>query len=216
MSHIGILVPTLGRPGSLRRAADNAHRATESLHDVVFVVEPGDTASYEAAEATGERVLVNLYDPSYSNSLQTAYEQTDHPFFIGANDDFDFQPGWDVEALKVMRSAPNIRVVGLHDGNPACDFSTISLIDRRYIVEQSGVADMPNRVNYPYKHNYVDTEFFYTAVSRKVFRPAPNAVVRHMHPDWGLSNMDATYAKSQSSKSEDGHTFNERAHLWAT
>lgn len=212
---IGIYVPTLGRPHKLQALVDNIHQATRTPHGIVFVTERDDPESLRAALATGANAIVNRYEPSYSNALQTAYETFNHPYFVGANDDFDFQPGWDVEALSVMR-APGVMVVGIDDGGPSCDYSTISLIDRRYIDEQSGVADMPRRVNYPYKHNYADTEFFHTAVSRGVFKAATRSVIKHRHPDFGGVDLDDTYRKSQASLSEDGATFNSRAHLWAT
>ncbi len=215
MSVLGVYLPTWGRPHALKRVADNVAAATVTPYTLIFACECNDEDSIEEGRKWG-RVVVNHDTPSYSNSLQVAYEEDDSPFFIGANDDFDFKPGWDTAALKEMRAMPWIRVVGIYDGNPSCDFSTISLIDRRYIEEQSGVIDMPNRVNYPYKHNYVDTEFHATAVARKVFRPCRDSVIVHRHPDWGYAEIDDTYRKSQASLSEDGHTFNSRAHLWTS
>jgi hypothetical protein len=212
MTEIGIYVPTLGRPHALQRVADNIHANTETPHEIVFVTEPHDRESYDAAAATGETVVENRYEPSYSNALQTAYELFDHRFFIGANDDFDFQPGWDTAALEAM--IDGVHVVGLNDGSPGCQFTTISLVRRSYIEQQSGVIDMPNRVNFPYAHNYVDTEFYCTAVHRGVFKAAPDSRVHHKHPDWGHAADDATYRKSRASLGEDAATFQARSHLW--
>lgn len=209
-------MPTLGRPASLQRVVDNIAEVTTTPYRIVFVCECDDPASYEAAEATGAAVLYNQGDPSYANSLQTAYENDDSPLFVAANDDFNFRPGWDTESLAVMRSEPWVRVVGLNDGNPSCNFSTIALVDRRYIVEQSGVIDMPGRVFYPYKHNYVDTEFFCTAVKRGVFKPAREALIVHHHPDFGFCAYDQTYMKSRASFSQDAAKFESRRHLWTT
>lgn len=212
---IGVYTPSLGRPHALQRLADNVAATTSLPYRLVFVTESHDPASYAAARLTRADVIVNPHAPSYSNSLQAAYETFDDPYFIGANDDFDFQPGWDVEAMRIMDSS-TAQVVGIHDGSPQCGFTTISLIDRRYIVEQSGVIDIPNRVNYPYQHNYVDTEFYFTAVKRGVFARAPESVILHKHPDWGHASDDATYAKSRASLSSDATTFASRTHLWQT
>lgn len=211
---LGIYVPTLGRPHVLQRVVDNITATTVTPHTVVFVTEKHDPESFAAAEATGATVIENAYEPSYSNALQTAYEQVPTKFFVGANDDFDFQAGWDSAALMAWQQ-PGIHVVGLNDGSPNCHFTTISLVERRYIEEQSGVIDMPNRVNYPYKHNYVDTEFFLTAVKRGVFTAAPSSMVLHRHPDFGHATIDDTYRKSQASSIEDGETFASRRHLFA-
>lgn len=211
---IGVYVPTLGRPERLQQVADNIHAATSIRHRIIFVVEDHDVASLEAGRLTGERTLVNHDEPSYSNALQTAYEDDDCPYFIGGNDDFDFSVGWDVAAMQVM-SQPGVQVVGIYDGNPSCEYSTISLVDRKYIEEQSGVIDMPGRVNYPYKHNYVDTEFFLTARKRGVFAKAPESIIIHRHPDFGHGSLDRTYMKSRNSMGQDAETFQSRAHLWA-
>jgi hypothetical protein len=211
---IGIYVPTLGRPHVLQRLVNNIHASTTLPHRIIFVVEPHDEESLNAAWQTGELVSINEGSPSYSNSLQTAYDLDNSDYFIGANDDFDFFPNWDTEAMKVMGNG--VMVVGIHDGSPQCGFSTISLVDRRYIGTMSGVIDIPNRVNYPYRHNYVDTEFHATAVKRGVFAPAPNSVILHKHPDWGHAEDDETYRKSQATMSLDATTFASRTHLWQT
>ena len=210
---IGIYCPTLGRPHALKRVADNIRAATTYPHTLIFACEAHDDPSIAEARLWG-RVVVNHDEPSYSNSLQAAYESDDSRWFVGANDDFDFQPGWDTAALAVMNE-PGVLVVGIHDGNPACNFSTISLVDRLYIEEQSGVVDMPGRVNYPYRHNYVDTEFYCTAVHRGVFKAAPESRIMHMHPDFGHARYDKTYMKSRSSFGQDAETFESRRHLWA-
>jgi hypothetical protein len=211
---IGVYVPTLGRPGFLQRLVDNIATVTVTPYQVVFVVEKHDAESREAAEATGATVLVNPYEPSYSNAIQYAYEQVETPFLIGANDDFDFQLGWDTAALAAWQQ-PGISVVGIHDGYHGCRFSTISLVERNYIATQSGVIDIPNRVLYPYKHNYVDTEFFLTAIKRGVFTAARTAVILHRHPDFGHAVMDDTYRKSQADIPVDAATFESRIHLFS-
>jgi hypothetical protein len=210
----GIYCPTLGRPHALQRLADNVAATTTAEYRLVFVTEAHDPASYDAARLTGADVIVNPHAASYSNSLQAAYETFDDPHFIGANDDFDFQPGWDVEALKVMGGG--VQVVGIHDGSPSCQFTTISLVDRSYIEVHSGVIGMQNRVNYPYLHNYVDTEFHATAVHRGVFAPAPLSRIHHKHPDFGFAEQDDTYRKSAATSSQDAVTFQSRRHLWTT
>lgn len=212
---IGVYVPTLGRPHVLQRLVDNIAGATVTPCEIVLVTEAHDPESQVAAAATGATVLVNKYaPPSYSNSIQTAYERDDAPYFICANDDFDFQPGWDTAALEAMQDS-SVHVVGIHDGYAGCRYSTICLVDRRYIVALSGVIGIPNRVQYPYLHNYVDTEFYFTAVKRGVFRACPASVILHRHPDFGHAEPDDTYRKSQATAAVDAETFAARAHLWA-
>lgn len=210
---IGIYVPSFGRAKKLREVAEHIRANTEVPHRIVFACEQSDQESIDEARRWGDLTVVNHDEPSYSNSLQVAYETDDCPFFIGANDDFDFQPLWDVEALTVM-AEPGIQVVGIHDGNPSCNFSTIALVDRNYIEVHSGVIDMERRVNYPYRHNYVDTEFYCTAVHRGVFAPATKARIVHRHPDFGHGQYDKTYNKNRAMFSQDAETFESRRHLW--
>lgn len=209
---IGIYCPTLGRPDAPQKLVTSVAAATVFPHRVVFVVEDHDPVQFDAALATGCLTLVNDYEPSYSNSIQTAFEQLPSEYFIAANDDFDFQPGWDTEALAAM--ADGIDVVGVHDGSPGCRFTTISLVRRSYVLERSGVIDMPGRVFYPYRHNFADDEFHGTATAHGVFTAAPSSVVLHRHPDFGLAAEDATYQKSRAQFGADAATFGSRRHLW--
>lgn len=209
---IGIYVPTLGRPSSLQRLVDNVAAVTALSYRVWFVCEATDPESIRAGKQTGARTIVNTGGPCYSDAIQTAFDQDDARLFIAANDDFDFQPGWDTEAVNAMTG--EAQVVGLNDGAPGCGFSTIALVRRGYILDRSGVVDMPARVFYPYRHNYVDTEFHATAVSRGVFVAAPDATILHKHPDWGYATRDATYLRGQATLHEDARVFESRRHLW--
>ena len=110
---------------------------------------------------------------------------------------------------------PGASVVALNDGSGTPNrMQTIALVRREYIKRESGVIDMPNRVFYPYRHNYVDTEFYCTALARGALVECPDSVVVHRHPDWGHAQDDATYQRGQETLSEDRETFSARAHLW--
>lgn len=211
MTTIGLYIPTLGRAHRLEALLENVTASTSVEHTVIFVREEWDILTQAACDWLGCRVLVNRWDPSYSNSLQTAYEDATDEFFVAANDDFEFTRGWDENALAAIEGYD---VVGLHDGNPGTRFSTISLNRRSYIETLSGVIDIPNRVQYPYRHNYGDTEFYFTAVHRGVFTTCPDSLVVHVHPDFGLGAVDDTYMKSRATVEDDYLTFLSRAHLW--
>ena len=206
---IGLYFPTLGRSGVLGRVAENADSATKTEHTIVFVVEPDDEASRDAAVATGQLTLVNAHERSYAGAFQTAYEATSDEFFLMGNDDFDFQPGWDVPALAAMENAD---MVGINDSGSGCN--AIMLIRRSYIEEQSGVIDMPNQVLFPYQHNYCDTELRETAIARGRFVSCPESVIVHLHPDFGKAELDETYQKSRATFNADAAMYSSRKHLW--
>jgi glycosyltransferase involved in cell wall biosynthesis len=210
---IDVLVPTYGRPDSLQRLFDNVRETSDDVQ-VTFIVERDDDASYEAArEIVDAIVLVNAAEPSYSNALQHGYRRTLEKFFIAGNDDFDFQPGWDKAALELLAD-PDIDVVGVDDGDPNTKYSTIAVVRRSYIEQRSGCIGYPGRVFYPYQHNFVDTEFFHTAVARGVFCPCPQSKIFHLHPDFGHATDDATYQKGRKSFADDAGTFQARRWLW--
>ena len=206
---IGVFIPTLGRPHALQRAADNVHLATKTPHTIVFVVDPDDGESRDAAVATGELTLVYNHEPCFAGKLQTAYEATTDEFILAGNDDFDFQQGWDTIALDAMNG---VDVVGIFDGRGT---DATMFIRRSYIDEIGGVIDMPpGRLYYPYSHNFCDTEFRETATTRGRYKSCPESVILHMHPDFGLAELDETYKKSRATFNADAAIFISRRYLW--
>lgn len=213
---IGVYCPTRGRPDSLHRFVENLRQVSRTPVDPVFVVERFDVESRDAGLAAGAVVCFNRFEPSYSNAIQSAFDSFTHRLFLYANDDFEFTPGWDTQALAVMNTpGSGVSVVGISDGaSLRCD--TIHLIRRSYIEQRGGTVDMgPGRVLFPYRHNYVDTEFHHTAVKRGVYRAAPLSVINHRHPDFGFAADDDTYRRNRLSIGVDAETFRSREHLWA-
>ena len=214
---LGIYLPTYNRPHKLKPVADNIKKATKSKYRLYFGIEPDDKKSQEEAEKWGLNYVINQYTPSYSNALQSLYEATDEDIFFWANDDFLFLDEWDVKPLEMLDDNPNVMVLGVHDGNPKTSFRTISFIRRKYIEEQSGVIDIPNRVLYPYHHNFVDDELTNTAIARGVWDACPTLCIQHQHPSFtwlGEFPTDSTYKKNDKHFAKDAETYNSRMHLW--
>jgi glycosyltransferase involved in cell wall biosynthesis len=215
---LGVLIPTFGRPDKLQQIADNLKETTSGEYELYWCVEPFDKDTIKAAKKTGAKVILNTDEPRYSNALQAGYEATDEPIFIGGNDDFLFLKDWDKEPMRLMKENKSICVLGVHDGNPNTRFSTISLVRRSYIEEQSGVIDMPNRVVYPYFHNYVDDELTNTAKKRGVWAYCATPCIHHQHHSFtwlGDFPHDKTYAKNDANFAKDTETYYSRVHLWS-
>lgn len=211
---IGIIIPTYHRPHALERAMKNADENTHSLHTIYFVVEPDDWDSIWEIERIGGNIILSYYPGSHTGAANTAYEMTEEPFFIIANDDFNFHKDWDVPALKAMED-PKVGAVGLNDGSGSGVFTAITLVRRAYIEKHSGVMDVPNILYYPkYNHNYVDTEFSNTAKKRGMWAVCPESIVEHMHWSFNKANKDATYEKSSGTASADGILYESRKHLF--
>lgn len=214
MKRLAIFLPTYKRPDSLQKVASNLEKATIEPFTLYFGLEKDDKLGIEAAKATGHEVVINKYAPGYANTIQTIYEKSREPFFIHANDDFLFMPDWPKVPL-AMFEREDLMVVGLRQTEGDQHGSAISMIRRKYIEEQSGVVDMPNRVFYPYHHNYVDTEFTRTAQHRGVWAFCSELVIVHQHPGFVGTKKDATHLKNDETAEKDKQTFERRLHLFS-
>ena len=214
MNTLAILLPTYKRPHALQRVATNIEETTKNPFTLYFGCEPDDVESIEAAKATGHQVVLNRERMGYSDTIQACYEASTEPILFHANDDFLFLPNWD-EVPVAMFETDWVQVVGVKQSEADTQMSAICLMRRKYIEEQSGVIDMPNRVFYPYHHNYQDTEFTQTAQKRNVWAGCDKPCILHQHPGIIGGEKDETYKKNDATFSLDEATFNSRKHLWA-
>lgn len=211
---IGIYIPTFHRPHKLLDVAKNVHEKTHDQHHLVFVVEPDDIETIEKVKEIGEELLISKHPGNHTGAANTAYEELKDPFFIIANDDFNFHQDWDVPVLKMFEENPVLGVIGVDDGSHQ-GFTTITVVRRAYIEQYSGCMDIPNTLYFPgYNHNYVDTEFSATAMKRGMFAACPASMVEHMHWAFGKGTMDETYDKSNKTAPKDAETFGMRQQLW--
>jgi hypothetical protein len=212
---VGIYLPTYKRPHKLEEVARNIEQTTKNPFHLYFGLEPDDSAGIEAALKTGHSVVINKYgsDAGYPNTIQTIYEQATEPFFIHANDDFVFQPDWDVAPL-AMFDTPTVMVVGMKQNEEDSQGSAISMVRRSYIEERSGVVDMPNRVFYPYPHHYCDTEFTATAQKRGVWAFCGAYGINHMNPGFTGEQKDETYKKNDETSEKAAAIYRERLNLF--
>lgn len=209
---IGIVIPTYKRPHAIKRAHDNAHENTETPHKIYFVIEPEEWGSYNVIKENNYNLIISKYPGNHTGAANTAYEETHEPFFIIANDDFNFHKGWDTIALAKMTDG--IGVVGLNDGSSGSR-TAITLVRRDYIKNYSGSMDTINTLYYPgYNHNYVDTEFSATAKKRGMWAESDDAIVEHLHWAFNKAVMDDTYAKSNATSPTDANLYASRSHLW--
>lgn len=210
---LSIWLPTYKRPRKLAEVAKNIEATTKNSFVLYFGVEPNDKESYEAALATGHKVVINQGAMGYANTIQTCYESSKEPFWMHANDDFEFLPNWDEHPIS-MFERKDLMVVGVPQNEADKTYSAICFGRRTYISEMSGVIDMPNRVFYPYGHNYIDTEFTRTAQARGVWASSDKNGIVHNHPGFTGADKDETYKKNDATAGDDQRTFESREHLW--
>lgn len=213
MNKLAIWLPTYKRPHAIAGVAKNIEDTTHNTFTLYFGLEPDDTEGIKVAKATGHHVVINKYDMGYSNTIQSMYEKSIEPFWVHANDDFEFFPRWD-EAPIEMFAVIGVKVVGVPQRVEDTDCSAVCFGRRSYIDEDSGVIDMPKRVFYPYHHNYQDTEFTQTAQKRGVWAKSLFPCINHKHPGFTGEEKDDTYKKNDATAGKDQETFESRKHLW--
>lgn len=214
MAKLGIFCPTYKRPQALKALAANIAATTKTSYNLYFGLEPTDGEGFTAAKATGHRVVINNGKQGYSNTIQSIYHSSKEPLIIHINDDFEFLPNWD-EVPVSMFDTDWVQVVGVRQNEADKQMSAVFMFRRKYIEEQSGVIDMPNRVFYPYNHNYQDTEFTQTAQKRGVWAGCDSLGIIHQHPMLtGIGDKDETYRMNDATSHLDEQTFNSRKHLW--
>jgi hypothetical protein len=221
MTSLLVGIPTLGRPGRAAAVAESA-RASVTGHDlrILFLCNTGDNETIAACRATGEDVEVVPWRPGkadWARKLNLAYDRMGEEWLLLGADDLRFHDGWFDKCLAAAARS-DACVVGTNDlGNArvvAGHHSTHPLVHRDYI-GCGGVIDDPSRLlPEVYGHWFVDDEFVRTAQARGTYAHAFEAIVEHLHPNWGKSEDDATYRRGQATIARDQALFESRRGLW--
>ena len=211
-----IIIPTLGRPHRVGPLLENIIEATPEDHRVLFMVTETDHATQAAVVGSvGEMAAVRPYrHGDYAKKINSAYHGSREPYLFTGADDLFFHPGWLTKALDKM--TPGIGVVGTNDlANRRTvdgDHSTHSLVSREYA--DRGLADGGSGILWEgYVHNFVDDELIATAKHRAAYAKS-DAIVEHMHPNWGTAPHDTTYDVGRKSFTRDRQLYKQRQRLW--
>lgn len=213
MRRLVLLIPVLRRPHRVAPLVASIARATPHPHRVLFVADPGDTEEIAAVQESGAGLLI--HGGGYAAKIHAGVQATTEPLiFLGA-DDLDFHPGWFEAASAHLEGS--IRVVGVNDlGHRRVrggHHATYFLVDRRYVAD--GTADEPGRLMHEgYHHLFVDDEFVGTAKKRGAIAFATDAIVEHLHPDFGRAPDDETYRLGRARFAADRRLYRRRKALW--
>jgi hypothetical protein len=214
-----VLIPSYGRPDSVKRVVADLDAAKKGVEFNAYVIaEADDEDTHRACGEASAWLIVNDRARSYAGAVNTAFAATSEPFLFLAADDLHFTDGWLDRLIEVASTNETLHVFGTNDlGNPdvlAGTHATHYLLRRRYI-EAVGGSDEPGVVLHEgYRHNYTDTELVESAKARGVFAPVLDSVVEHLHPCWGKASWDETYQKMLAGNDADAQLFAERRHLW--
>jgi len=205
-----ILVPSLNRPHRLRDAVANIHENTPEEHFILFCV--SDDESKTILDELDEWYLddSDCEDHRYVTRMNKliAYLDDAKTVFFGSDDVIHHQ-GWLTKALLVMDQGPSVVVV-----NDTCNPNGTQAVVRREYLERA-VFDAPGLAFHPgYRHNFADTEMFFTASRQGEYARALDSVVEHLHPHFGKPRRlgwDETYANAQKGWDEDVKLWEQRA-----
>lgn len=216
---IDILIPVLGRPTNAAKVTQSIHEHTKVPHTTIFLCSRDDHAQIEACRQTNA-VTWLVDDDRYSKKINAGVKvdlggEPSEFVFLGA-DDLEFHDGWDDAALHRYHETGK-PVIGTNDlGNPtviAGKHATHSLVHRSYLPR--GTIDEPDKLLHEgYDHNFCDTEFIETAMSRDAFVFAFDSHVEHLHPFWKKGPTDVIYKRGARHYHRDAALFRKRRRLW--
>lgn len=218
---IDILIPVLNRPHRAEPLVQNIAHTTKAKHHILFICSKGDVAEIDACRATGEDVMVVPWEAGpadFAKKINIGFRSCEGEYAQVGADDLRFHRGWDREALRVAKRY-TASVIGTNDlHNPRVkrgSHSTHPFIPREYVnYWDSGTFDDTGTIFCElYDHQYVDDELVQTAILRRAWVYAQDALVEHLHPYFGGSEMDPTYEKAVRRAREDHRLYTQRLRL---
>jgi hypothetical protein len=219
---LAILVPVLGRPSRVTPFLD-AVESTVPGSRVLFLADQGDAdeiAVIQAEQMSRGGMMVELAEcfdgEGYAAKINRGVRLTSESVLFLAADDLEPLKGWLREARLPMVEG-DAEVVGLNDLIPRrrhrAEHATHFLMSRAY-AELPAIDGSEGPMFTGYGHEKVDDELIATARARGAYAYAPDAHVKHLHPDIGTAEWDETYEKGRATRVTDRELFYEREHLW--
>jgi hypothetical protein len=208
MPQVSVIIPLM-RPHRIAPVVASIQESTEDYEIIVV-------ATGECADAARDLPVILLEDDggTWPVRINRGYLATTAPSFVTGADDLDFRPGWFEAVQQTMSTLPDgggvIALNDLYNSN-----GVHFVIQREYIESFGGYKDAPGIVVFPgFKHQYSDDAIRLTAQNRGRFAYCNEAIVEHLHPGAGKSEMDATYALGESTGAYDQIVFRDNSELW--
>lgn len=214
-----IVVPVLNRPHQVERMMVDVDAATPSPYRLLFVADQADGYELRALRhLDADHLVVAKERRSYACKVNDGIRASVERLIFMAADDVHFHAGWLDTAWELIRTRPDVEVVGTNDGgiNPRVatgETSVHTLLTREYA--QRGSIDDPAVVLHEgYPHEYVDDEFIGTAQHRGAYAHAHDSIVEHLHPYTKKVPVDNTYRRGWAGRGRGKRLIDARRHLW--
>jgi hypothetical protein len=210
-SELAILVPVLGRPQNVVPLLEHIERSTPKAA-VYFIPNPDDVLEIEAIEYASGSILFTSTG-GYAEKINQAVEETSEPYLFFGADDLEPQSGW-FEAARAVMVSTGAQVVGVNDMIKRDRLhATHFLITRSYAMRplcDGGRGPLCE----DYDHSCTDDELIATAVHRRTYAYAEDALVRHLHPDNKTAPLDPTYEKGRAQIRRDRKLWRSRRYWY--
>lgn len=193
------------RPDRLRVTLDS-FRFTTATYDVEVIVVADTDEVAEVAREAGSKVICSSSPITAPQAWNRGAAVASAAWFGLGADDLYFHDGW-LEALWPLLEAHDGEVIGLNDGADSfhrLGCATHFVASRAFCINHMGGVLVPP----VYAHGMVNAEVNRIAQSLNLFTYCPDALVEHLHPDWGKAAPDALYARDLSG---DKRLFSVRA-----
>lgn len=216
---VAVMIATLWRHERLPALADNFRSSTQWPSTLYFLCEDYDKDSIQTVISLKDKGLPVCLVVCNGNTPTIAFNQgflaTEEPYLYFTGDDVEFKDFWLEEAMRHFE--PGTEVVATWDGFYENGKSGY-LFTRSYITDHGTIDEKGKVFHSGYGHTHCDTEFYYTAVYRGIFRFARNAEVKH----WNIHHPGTKYSSDATSEKEarvctehkDGELYESRKHMF--
>ncbi|MDQ2648765.1 MAG: hypothetical protein M3Z03_04345 [Actinomycetota bacterium] len=178
-----------------------------------FVCDHADLEEQAAAAAAGASVLLNPSPrTTFAVKVNHGYRSTIEPWILVVGDDVRFTPGWFDAAL--VAAGEQYHLVGTNDlsGLDRRVLAVHPLVRRSWVDEHGASWDGPGTLAHEgYRHCFVDNEWTAVAHQAGVLTFAADAVIEHLHPEFGKAAVDEVYARGRRSYERDERLWLQRA-----
>lgn len=207
-----VLIPSYRRADKLTTCLSSLSKSLSDnerdLVDIFVGLDKHDANSEDVAITRG--AMVEWIASNGSGSVPVWNEllrrHPDYQYYVAAADDLVFYPGWLGKSLGAM-NVLGYGLVGFNDMNrDGSELATHWIADRDFLIKYNGgVIYAPW-----YKSQWCDPELNEIAKRAGRFTWCEDALVEHIHPNYGKSPSDATYRISESNESLDRDVYNIR------